>query len=95
MTNENSKTKKVTVTTATIDFGDWKITATGVLGEFYDWNIFAIRSDWVMNEHFSDQDELEAWMWEEVERLNKKYSSCIFEETIEEVENEDYEEEEE
>lgn len=93
--NENNKMKKITVTTATIDFGDWKLTATGVLGEFWDWRIEAGRSDWKFREYFSDREELEAWMWEEVQRINQKYSSCIFEEEIEEVENEDYYEEDE
>lgn len=94
-TNENSKTKKVTITTATINFGDWKLTATGVLDEYWDWRINSGGSDWGFREHFSDQEELENWMWEEVQRINKKYSSCIFEEEIEEVENEDYYEEDE
>ena len=100
-TNENTKTKKITVTTATIDFGDWKLTATGVLGEFWDWRIenytkaINYSNDWKTNEYFSDREELEEWMWAEVQRINQKYSSCTFEEEIEEVENEDYYEEDE
>lgn len=99
--NENSKTKKITITTATIDFGDWKLTATGQLGEFWDWRIekttpaIHYTSDWKFREYFADQEELETWMWDEVQRINQKYSSCIFEEEIEEVENEDYYEEDE
>jgi hypothetical protein len=98
---ENNKMKNITNTTATIDIGDWKLEASGQIGEFYDWrfemNFKGVIStnDWKTNEYFSDQEELEEYMWEEVERLNKKYSSCVFTETIEEVENEDYEEDEE
>lgn len=94
-TNENSKTKKITITTATINFGDWKLTATGQLGEFWDWSVNSGGSDWKFNEHFSDREELEEWMWAEVQRINQKYSYCAFEEEIEEVENEDYYEEDE
>ena len=100
-TNENSKTKKITITTATIDFGDWKLVATGVLDEYWDWEIQRITpalnysSDYKMRESFDDREELEAWMWEEVQRINQKYSHCAFEEEIEEVENEDYYEEDE
>lgn len=100
-TNENSKTKKITITTATIDFGDWKLSARGVLGEFWEWEIdnytpaLHRHNDYKFREYFSDQEELEAWMWEEVQRINQKYSHCSFEEEIEEVENEDYYEEDE
>lgn len=100
-TNENSKMKTITITTAAIDFGDWKLEASGQLEEFYDWRfemsfkgVISSR-DWTTNEYFGDQEELEEYMWEEVQRLNKKYSSCVFTETTEEVENEDYEEDEE
>ena len=94
------KMKDITITTATIDFGDWKLTATGQIGEFWDWQIRqytpAINyvSDWKFREYFSDQEELEKWMWGEVERINQKYSVCVFEETTEQVEDEDYFEEE-
>lgn len=85
--------KDITVTTATIDFGDWKISATGVLGESYDWRIDTNLTDWKTREYFSDQEELEEFLWAEVQRLNQKYSTCVFEETIEQVEDEDYFEE--
>jgi len=98
---ENNKMKNITITTATIDFGDWKLEASGQIDEFYDWyftmNFKGVisSSDWKERHYFSDQEELEEYMWEEVQRLNKKYSSCVFTETTEEVENEDYEEDEE
>jgi hypothetical protein len=79
----------------TIDFGDWKITATGVLDEYWDWRIDAGGKDWKIRECFSDREELEEYMWAEVQRINKKYSHCAFEEETEEVENEDYYEEDE
>lgn len=100
-TTENSKTKIITITTASIDFGDWTISATGVLGERWDWRIentakaLNYTSDWTSRENFDDQEELEKFLWEEVERLNKKYSHCVFMEETEEVENEDYYEEDE
>jgi hypothetical protein len=99
--NENTKMKTITITTATIDFGDWKLTATGVLDEYYDWKIerttpsINYSSDYTTRESFDSQEELEAWMWEEVQRINQKYSHCVFEEETEEVENEDYYEEDE
>jgi len=99
--NENTKMKTITITTATIDFGDWKLTATGVLGEFWDWRIenytpaLKYSSDYKTREYFDDQEELEKFMWEEVQRINQKYSVCTFEEETEEVENEDYYEEDE
>jgi len=77
-TTENSKTKIITITTATIDFGDWRLTATGVLDESWDWRIEqttpAIRytSEWKFRHDFSDREELEEWMWEEVQRINQK-----------------------
>jgi hypothetical protein len=95
-----TKMKDITITTATIDFGDWRLTATGQLGEFWDWRIENITpaihysNDWKVREYFSDQEELEAFMWAEVQRINQKYSHCSFEETIEQVEDEDYLEEE-
>lgn len=88
-----TKMKDITVTTATINFGDWSISATGVLGEFWDWRIETGPRDWKTNEYFSDQEELEEFLWAEVQRLNKKYSVCVFEETTEQVEDEDYFEE--
>lgn len=99
---ENTKTKIITITTATIDFGDWKLEAVGQLGEFWDWqftmsfpkSIVGSR-DWKDREYFSDREDLEKYMWEEVQRINQKYSHCAFEETTEEVENEDYYEEDE
>jgi hypothetical protein len=100
-TNENNKMKTITITTATIDFGDWNLTATGVLGEFWEWRIenstpaINYSNDWKTREYFSDREELEEWMWAEVQRLNQKYSHCVFEEETEEVENEDYYEEDE
>lgn len=101
-TNENKPTKEITITTATIDFGDWKLEGVGQVGEFWDWKFSMSfpRSpigsrDWVSNEYFSDEDELEEYMWEEVQRLNRKYSSCVFAYELEEVENEDYIEEDE
>jgi len=99
---ENTKTKIVTTTTATIDFGDWKLQATGRLEETSDWkfemsfkNSIVGSRDWTDREYFSDEDELEEYMWEEVQRLNKKYSHCAFDHVEEEVENEDYYEEDE
>ncbi len=95
-----TKMKDITITTATIDFGDWQLTATGVLGQPWEWRVenyskaINYSSDWKMREYFSDREELEKFMWEEVEYLNKKYSHCSFEETIEQVEDEDYFEEE-
>lgn len=85
--------KDITVTTATIDFGDWKISATGVLGESYDWRIETKLTDWKSREYFSDEEELEEFLWSEVQRLNQKYSVCVFEHEIEQVEDEDYFEE--
>jgi hypothetical protein len=101
-TNENSKTKIITITTAEIDFGDWKLTGTGQLGEYWDW-AFEMSfpkspvgsREWKDREHFSDREELEEYMWSEVQRLNQKYSHCSFSEETEEVENEDYYEEDE
>jgi hypothetical protein len=95
-----TKMKDITITTATIDFGDWNLTATGQLGEFWDWRIeqttpaIHYTNDWKTREYFSDQEELEEWMWAEVQRINQKYSVCVFEETIEQVEDEDYFEDE-
>lgn len=101
-TNENSKTKVITITTATIDFGDWALSASGVLDEYWDWRFEMSfpktnmsSRDWTERLHFSDQEELEEAMWEEVQRINKKYSHCAFTEETEEVENEDYYEEDE
>jgi hypothetical protein len=94
-----TKMKDITITTATIDFGDWKISATGQLDTQYEWRIEqttpAINyvNDWKMREDFSTQEDLEKFLWEEVERINQKYSVCVFEETIEQVEDEDYFEE--
>lgn len=96
-----TKMKDITITTATIDFGDWKLTATGVLDQSWDWRIeqttpaIHYTSEWKFRHDFSDQEELEEWMWEEVQRINQKYSHCAFEETIEQVEDEDYFEDEE
>jgi len=95
-----TKMKDITVTTATIDFGDWSLTATGVLDEIWEWRIVnytkAINyfTDWNVREYFSDQEELEAFMWAEVQRIHQKYSHCAFEERIEQVEDEDYFDEE-
>lgn len=95
-----TKMKDITVTTATIDFGDWSLTATGVLEEFWEWRIvnhtkaLNYSSDWKVREYCSDQEELEEFMWAEVQRINKKYSHCAFEETVEQVEDEDYFDEE-
>lgn len=90
-----TKMKDINITTATINFGDWKISATGVLGEPWDWRIDTGMHDWKTNEYFSDQEELEEFLWAEVQLINKKYNVCLFEETIEQVEDEDYFEEEE
>jgi hypothetical protein len=95
-----TKMKDITITTATIDFGDWQLTATGVLGEPWEWRIsnytkaLNYSSDWKSREYFSDQEELEEFMWAEVQRINQKYSHCAFEETVEQVEDEDYFDEE-
>jgi hypothetical protein len=94
------KMKTITVTTATIDFGNWSISATGQLDEYYDWEVeidyktpqLSTRR-YTDRENFSDQEELEEYLWTEVDRLNRKYSSCVFEEVSEEVEDEDYEDE--
>ncbi len=72
-----TKMKDITITTATIDFGDWNLTATGVLEEFWDWRIVnhtpAIHysSEWKVREYFSDREELEAFMWAEVQRIHQ------------------------
>ena len=95
-----TKMKDITITTATIDFGDWSLSATGVLGEPWEWRIENVTpaihysSDWKTREYFSDREELEAFLWAEVQRINQKYSYCAFEETVEQVEDEDYFEEE-
>lgn len=100
-TNENKPTREVTITTATIDFGSWKLEATGLLGESWEWRFemsfptMIASRDWKENQYFSDEEELEEYMWEEVQRLNKKYSSCVFTQELEEIENEDYYEEDE
>jgi hypothetical protein len=73
-----TKMKDITITTATIDFGDWNLTATGVLDEFWDWRIVnhtpAIHysSEWKVREYFSDREELEAFMWAEVQSSRSK-----------------------
>jgi len=96
-----ARMKTIKITTATIDFGDWKLEASGQLDEFYDWRFemnfkgVISSSDWKERQYFGDQEELEKYMWEEVDRLNRKYSSCVMTETTEEVEDEDYEEDEE
>jgi hypothetical protein len=91
-----TKMKEITTTTATIDFGDWRITATGRLDEFYDWeiatsynNIFAPTRSWTSHEYFSSEDDLAEFLWDEVQRLNQKYSVCVFDHMLEEVEDED------
>lgn len=100
-TNENTKTKEITITTAKIDFGDWWISATGQVGEFYDWKIehatpaIHYSNDWTTREYFSEEKDVETFLWEEVQRINQKYSVCVFEYETEEVENEDYYEEDE
>jgi hypothetical protein len=93
-----TKMKEITITTATIDFGDWKISATGRLEEFCDWdvgtsynNIFAPTRNWTEHEYFSSEEDLEEYLWSEVQRLNQKYSSCVFSHELEEVEDEDSE----
>jgi hypothetical protein len=48
-----------------------------------------------MRDYICDQQELEKFLWEEVQRINQKYSVCVFEERIEQVEDEDYFEEDE
>jgi hypothetical protein len=96
-----TKMKDITITTATIDFGDWSITATGQLGTHSEWRIeqttpaIHYTNDWKMRDYMCDQQELEKFLWEEVQRINQKYSVCVFEETIEQVEDEDYFEEDE
>jgi len=91
-----AKMKEVTTTVGTIDFGDWKITATGILGE-REWRIETSHGkDYNDNEDFiDDEEELEELLWKNVLMLEKKYSSVVFDHTIEEVEDEDYEEDEE
>lgn len=97
-----TRMKTVTYTTATIDFGDWSISATGILEEFDNWRVevdyknpILPTRNWTSREYFSDQEELEEFLWAEVQRLNQKYSTCTFSETSEEVEDEDWEDEDE
>lgn len=96
-----TKMKEITTTTATIDFGDWKISATGQLETFCDWkvevvyrNALGLTRDWTDHEYFGDEDDVAEYLWSEVQRLNQKYSSCVFEHEVSEVEDEDYEEDE-
>ena len=95
-----TKMKEITITTATIDFGDWKITATGQLEQFCDWeietsynNMFTPSRSWTDQEYFATEEDLEEYLWSEVQRLNQKYSSCVFSYELDEVEDEDYEDE--
>ena len=91
--------KKVKKAKATIELYDFTLTVEGgELGEFSVWTTtiktseklfgaFSTSRDWVSDrEIFWDEEELQTYAWEELQRVLQKYNHCSVEVTEGQVE---------
>jgi hypothetical protein len=85
-------TKEVTTSTITLDLGEFKLIAEGILDEPADWTITnssTIRTTRHTTREYWDEAEAEEYLWEEAMYIIRKYSSLTVEHMTDEVEDDE------